>query len=138
MDTDFAEGLVKHFEQLNLKTNEELMKSWENIEMYTRVAAKKLTVIEERVMKDTFQIHECVRMIKQAIDTYKEDRSDLNWLSSVIIRELNTFELAERRRLSCDVIAGFVLVENTKNIVQKKIAMVILTMHSSKDTVEPP
>jgi hypothetical protein len=128
MDTDFAEGLVKHFEQLNLKTNEELMKSWENIEMYTRVAGKKLTVIEERLMKDTFQLHECVRMIKTAIDTYKEDLADLNWLSSVIIRELNTFELAERRRLSCDVIAGFVLAENTKNIVQKKIEMVILTV----------
>ena len=128
MDTDFAEGLRKDSEKLNLKTNEELMKSWENIEMYTRVAGKKLIVIEERMMKDTFQLHECVRMIKQAIDNYKEDRSDLNWLSPVIIRELNTFELAERRRLSCDAIAGFVLAENTKNIVQKKIEMVILTV----------
>ena len=128
MDTDVAEGLRKDFEKLNLKTNEELMKSWENIEMHTRVAGKKLTVLEERMMKDTFQLHECVRMIKQAIDTYKEDRSDLNWVSSVTIRELNTFELAERRRLSCDVIAGFVLAENTKNIVQKKIEMVILTV----------
>ncbi len=52
----------------------------------------------------------------------------MNWLSSVIIRELNIFELAERRRLSCDVIAGFVLAESTKNIVQKKIEMVILTV----------
>lgn len=128
MDTDFAEGLRKDFEKLNLKTNVELMKTWENIEMYTTVAGNKLTVIEERMMKDTFQVHECVRMIKTAIDTYKEDLADLNWLSAVIIRELNTFELAERRRLSCDVKAGFVLVENTKNIVQKKIEMVILTV----------
>ena len=128
MDTDFAEGLRKDFEKLNLKTNVELMKTWENIEMYTRVAGKKLTVIEERLMKDTFRIHECVRMIKQAIDTYKEQLADLNWMSSIVIRELNTFELAERRRLSCDVIAGFVLAENTKNIVQKKIEMVILSV----------
>ena len=128
MDTDFAEGLRKDFEKLNLKTNVELMKTCENIEMYTTVAGKKLTVIEERMMKDTFQVHECVRMIKTAIDTYNQDLADLNWLSAVIIRELNTFELAERRRLSCDVKAGFVLVENTKNIVQKKIEMVILTV----------
>jgi hypothetical protein len=128
MDTDFAEGLRKDFEKLNLKTNVKLMKTCENIEMYTTVAGKKLTVIEERMMKDTFQVHECVRMIKTAIDTYNQDLADLNWLSAVIIRELNTFELAERRRLSCDVKAGFVLVENTKSIVQKKIEMVILTV----------
>ena len=30
--------------------------------------------------------------------------------------------------MSCDVIACFVLAENTKNIVQKKIEMVILTV----------
>jgi hypothetical protein len=128
MDTDVVEGLRKDFEKLNLKTNVELMKTCENIEMYTTVAGKKLTVIEERMMKDTFQVHECVRMIKTAIDTYNEDLADLNWLSAVIIRELNTFELAERRRLSCDVNAGFVSVENTKSIVQKKIEMVILTV----------
>jgi hypothetical protein len=128
MDTDVAEGLRKDFEKLNLKTNVELMKTCENIEMYTTVAGKKLTVIEERMMKDTFQVHECVRMIKTAIDTYNQDLADLNWLSAVIIRELNTFELAERRRLSCDVNAGFVSVENTKSIVQKKIEMVILTV----------
>ena len=79
-------------------------------------------------MKDTFQIHECIRMIKQAVDTYNEDVADLSWLSSIVIRELNTLELAERRRLSCDVNAGFVSVENTKSIVQKKIEMVILTV----------
>ena len=128
MDTDVVEGLRKDFEKLNLKTNVELMKTCENIEMYTTVAGKKLTVIEERMMKDTFQVHECVRMIKTAIDTYNQDLADLNWLSAVIIRELNTFELAERRRLSCDVNAGFVSVENTKSIVQKKIEMVILTV----------
>ena len=143
MDTDFAEGLRKDFEKLNLKTNVELMKTWENIEMYTSVAGKELTVIEETMMKDTFQVHECVRMIKTAIDTYNQDLADLNWLSAVIIRELNTFELAERRRLSCDVKAGFVLVENTKNIVQKKIEMVIriqaktqLSHHDSGDQTE--
>jgi len=128
MDTDVVEGLRKDFEKLNLKTNVELMKTCETIEKYTTVAGKKLTVIEERMMKDTFQVHECVRMIKTAIDTYNEDLADLNWLSAVIIRELNTFELAERRRLSCDVNAGFVSVENTKSIVQKKIEMVILTV----------
>ena len=128
MDTDFAEGVLKDFEKLTLKTKGELMESLQNMEFDTKVAAKKLTVIEERLMKDTFQIHECVRMIKQAIDTYKEELADLNWLSSIVIRELNTFELAERRRLSCDVIAGFVLVENTKNIVQKKIELVILAV----------
>ena len=58
-------------------------------------------------------------MIKQAVDTYNEDVADLNWLSSIVIRELNTFELAGRRRLSCDVIAGF---------VQKKIELVILAV----------
>ena len=79
-------------------------------------------------MNDTFQLHKCVRMIKTAIDTYKEDLADLNWLSAVVIRELNTLELAERRRLSCDAMGGFVLLKDTKNIVQKKIEMVILTV----------
>ena len=104
------------------------MESLQNMEFDTKMAANKSTVIEERLMKDTFQIHECVRMIKQALDLYNEKLADLNWLSSIVIRELNTFELAERRRLSCDVIAGFVLAENTKNIVQKKIELVILAV----------
>ena len=128
MDTDFAEGLLKDFEKITLKTKGELMESLQNMEFDTKMAAKKLSVIEERLMKDTFQIHECVRMIKQAVDTYNEKLADLNWLSSIVIRELNTFELAERRRLSCDVVAGFVLAENTKNIVQKKIELVILAV----------
>ena len=49
----------------------------------------------------------------------------MKWLSSIIIRELNTLELAERRRLSCDVMAGFVKVENCQNIVQKKVELVV-------------
>ena len=128
MDTDVAEGLRKDFEKFNLKTNEELTKSSEKIEKHTRAAASKLMVVEERMMKDTIQLHECVRMIKMAIDNYKEELADLNWLSAVVIRELNTLELAERRRLSCDVMGGFVLLKDTKNIVQKKIEMVILTV----------
>ena len=128
MDTDVAEGLRKEFEKFNLKTNEQLTTSSENIEKHTRAAGSKLCVIEERMMKDTIQLHECVRMIKMAIDNYKEELADLNWLSAVVIRELNTLELAERRRLSCDVMGGFVLLKDTKNIVQKKIEMVILTV----------
>ena len=55
-------------------------------------------------------------------------RSDLSWFSSIIIRELNQFELAERKRLSFDVQAGFVKVENCKETVQKKIEMILVAV----------
>jgi hypothetical protein len=79
-------------------------------------------------MNDTLQIHECIRMITAALDVFNEDVSDLNWFSSIIIRELNTFELAERRRLSFDVRAGFVIIENCPGILRKKIELIFVAV----------
>ena len=43
-----------------------------------------------------------------------------------MVRELNTFELAERQRLSHDVVAGFVKSEHTIEIVRLKIQIILL------------
>ena len=43
-----------------------------------------------------------------------------------MVRELNTFELAERQRLSQDVVAGFVKREHTIEIMRLKIQIILL------------
>ena len=50
----------------------------------------------------------------------------LSWFASIIVRELNTFEIAERHRLSILILSGFVKIDSPMDIVHKKVEMIIL------------
>ena len=128
MDTNTAEELEKKFEKLTIKETVEVEAALQNIYFETAMAKEKLSIIEKRIMNNSIELHECIRQIKYALDSYNDTKSDLSWFSSVIIRELNQFELAERRRLSFDVQAAFVLVENCKVIVQKKVELIFVAV----------
>ncbi len=67
MDTDFTEGLRKDFEKLTWETPGALMNLLQNTQIETKMAAMKVLVIEERLMKDTYQIHECIRMVSRSL-----------------------------------------------------------------------
>jgi hypothetical protein len=128
MDTNTAEELENKFEKLTIKETVEVEAALQNIYFETAMAKEKLSIIEKRIMNNSIELHECIRQIKYALDSYNDTKSDLSWFSSVIIRELNQFELAERRRLSFDVQAAFVLVENCKDIVQKKVELIFVAV----------
>ena len=128
MDTNTAEELEKKFEKLTIKEPVEVDAVLQNIHFETAMGKEKLSIIEKRIMNNSIEVHETIRQIKYALDSYNDTKSDLSWFSSVIIRELNQFELAERRRLSFDVQAAFVLVENCKVIVQKKVELIFVAV----------
>ncbi len=71
---------------------------------------EKLSIIERRAMNDAIEVHESIRQIKVAVGVYNHNVSDLNWFAAIVVRELNMFELAERRRLSADVQIGLVRI----------------------------
>jgi hypothetical protein len=58
----------------------------------------KSELIEKRLMNQTLELHECIGQIKHCVKVFKQDLSNLDWMASIIVRELNTFELAERQR----------------------------------------
>ena len=64
----------------------------------------KSDVIERRVMTGSMEVHESIRQAKQLVDTYNHNLSDIDWAAAIVIRELNMFELAERKRLSLELL----------------------------------
>ena len=50
----------------------------------------------------------------------------MGWFASIIVRELNTFEIAERHRLSIIIAGGFILTHPAIEIVEKKVEMILL------------
>ena len=60
----------------------------------------KSNVIERRMMNQNIEPHECIRQVKQLVDTFNHDKSPIEWAASIVVREINMFELAERKRLS--------------------------------------
>ena len=128
METTTAQELKEQFEKLSIKKVVQDSTVLKQIQFETDMAKQKLSIIEKRIMNSYIEVHEVIRQIKNALDVYNDTKSDLSWFSSIIIRELNQFELAERRRLSFDVQAGFVKIEHCKEIVQKKVEMIVVAV----------
>ena len=61
-----------------------------------------------------------------AVGQPQDSESPLSWFASIIVRELNTFEIAERHRLSILILSGFVKIDSPMGIVHKKVEMIIL------------
>ena len=61
-----------------------------------------------------------------AVGQPQDSESPLSWFASIIVRELNTFEIAERHRLSILILSGFVKIDSPMDIVHKKVEMIIL------------
>ena len=102
------------------------IKMAKKINMSVGANFEKLSITERRMMNDTIEVHESIRQIKVAVDVCNHNVSDLNWFAAIVVRELNMFELAERRRLSADVKIGLVRIEDVKAIVAAKVEIVLL------------
>ena len=61
-----------------------------------------------------------------AVGQPQDSESPLSWFASIIWRDLNTFEIAERHRLSILILSGFVKIDSPMDIVHKKVEMIIL------------
>ena len=123
-DTAAVEGEPAAVEAV--ETDDKNIKIAKKIQNGVAANFEKLSIIERRIMNDTIEIHESIRQIKVAVDVYNHNVSDLNWFSAIVVRELNMFELAERRRLSADVKIGLVRIEDVKAIVAAKVEIVLL------------
>ena len=60
----------------------------------------KNEMIERRLMNQSIEVHETIRQIKMCVDVFNHSLSSIDWMSSIVCRELNCFELAERKRHS--------------------------------------
>ena len=60
----------------------------------------KSEVIEKRLMNQCLELHESIRQIKHCVEVFKHHISHIDWMASIVVRELTSFELAERRRYS--------------------------------------
>ena len=109
-DTPVVEGEPAAVEAV--ETDDKNIKIAKKIQNGVAANFDKLSIIERRIMNDTIEIHESIRQIKVAVDVYNHNVSDLNWFAAIVVRELNMFELAERRRLSGDVKVGLVKIED--------------------------
>ena len=61
-----------------------------------------------------------------AVGQPQDSISTLGWFASIVVRELNTFEIAERHRLSIIMMGGFIKSVSPMDIVHKKVEMIIL------------
>jgi hypothetical protein len=61
----------------------------------------KNEMIERRLMNQCIEVHETIRQIKMCVDVYDHNKSPIDWMSAIVCRELNSFEIADRKRHSC-------------------------------------
>ena len=55
--------------------------------------------IEERLMYEDLDIHECIRMLVICAHEYEDKVSDLEWMSQIVLRELCKLEKRTREEV---------------------------------------
>ena len=55
--------------------------------------------IEERLMYDDLDMHECIRMLVICVFEYEDKVSDLEWMSQIVLRELCKLEKRTREEV---------------------------------------
>ena len=59
----------------------------------------KSVKIEERLMYDDLDMHECIRMLVTCVFEYEDRVSDLEWMSQIVLRELCKLEKRTREEV---------------------------------------
>ena len=88
---------------LEVETAEVNQAVWRTAAIVEGVLGKS-DMIERRMMTGNIELHESVRQLKQLVDTFNQDLSPIDWAAAITVRELNMFELAERKRLSLELL----------------------------------
>ena len=64
-----------------------------------KFVGQKNVKIEERLMYDDLDVHECVRMLVICCHEYSDKASDLEWMSQICLRELCKLEKRTREEV---------------------------------------
>jgi hypothetical protein len=85
-----------------------------------------LIYIEGRMMKSEIKIHETMRQIKMVLDVYDHKRCGLKWFANILHRELSSFEMAERKRLSYSIKLSLIDYEDVLTLMFDKVQLIVL------------
>ena len=77
-------------------------------------------------MKSVIEVHETIRQIKIALDVYDHMRCGLKWFSNILHRELSSFEMAERKRLSYSIKLNLIAKEDVPTLIEYKMQLIVL------------
>ena len=55
----------------------------------------KSTILETRLTRLKYELHECIRFVNNILTVYDDNLSHVNWFANIIVRELADFETSE-------------------------------------------
>ena len=77
-------------------------------------------------MKAEFEVHETIRQVKICLDVYDHNQSGVEWFANIWHRELMSFEMAERKRLSYGIQLQLITALQVPKLIESKIHLIIL------------
>jgi hypothetical protein len=77
-------------------------------------------------MKSEFEVHETIRQVKIVLDVYDHNQSGVEWFANIWHRELMSFEMAERKRLSYSTKLKLITALQVPKLIESKIQLIIL------------
>ena len=78
------------------------------------------------MMKSNFEVHETIRQVKMAMDLFDHNHSGVEWYANIWHRELMSFEMAERKRLSYSIKLKLITALQVPKLIESKIHLIIL------------
>ena len=77
-------------------------------------------------MKSEFEVHETIRQVKIVLDVYDHNQSGVEWFANIWHRELMSFEMAERKRLTYGIKLKLITALQVPKLIESKIHLIIL------------
>ena len=78
------------------------------------------------MMKSEFEVHETIRQVQIALHVFDHNLSGVDWFCNIWHRELTSFEIAERKRLSYSIKLNLIAREDVPTLMEYKIQLIIL------------
>ena len=78
------------------------------------------------MMKSNFVVHETIRQVKICLDVYDHNQSGVEWFANIWHRELTSFEMAERKRLSYSIKLKLITALQVPKLIESKMHLIIL------------
>ena len=77
-------------------------------------------------MKSEFEVHETIRQVKMCLDVFDHNLSGVEWFANTWHRELTSFEMAERKRLTYGIKLKLITAPQVPKLIEFKIHLIIL------------
>ena len=78
------------------------------------------------MMKSEFEVHETIRQVQIALHVFDHNLSGVDWFCNIWHRELTSFEIAERKRLSYSIELNLIAREDVPTLMEYKMQLIIL------------